>query len=292
MCIKHHVNLYMSVCKGCVCVSASSSCLRIHIKHSTTVTSTRKDVRLQLCFGQQPESTVSKQYQLPSLVCAKSLQSCLTLCDPVDCSSPDSSVHGTFQTRIREWAAMSSSRGSSQPQGLNLRLLHLLQVDSFPLVPPGKPFPSLELTSNSAFLKGQILNKCLGESLTNTMDKGSELHLCWVPHPSSQHTTWLTDWDAWRRGNTQGEQEGSQPLCTGQRRPGLLPAWTNPKSLDICVGIHHCCQERNAPLRTRTLMGERPDTVVSEDIGYSHGSAHWAGALKGYQNDLWAFSCI
>ena len=40
-------------------------------------------------------------------------QSCLTLCDPMDCSSPDSSVHGIFQARILEWAAISSSRGSS-----------------------------------------------------------------------------------------------------------------------------------------------------------------------------------
>ena len=130
------------------------------------------------------------------------------------------------------------------------------------------------------------------ESLTNTTGKGSELHLCWGPRPSSQHTTWLINWDAWRQGDTQGEQEGSQPLCTGRCRPGLLPARTNSKSLDTCVGIRHCSQERNSPLRTRTLIGERPDTLVSEDIGYSHGSAHWARALKGYQNDLWAFSHI
>ena len=38
----------------------------------------------------------------------------LTLCDPMDYSSPDSSVHGIFQARILEWAAVSSSRGSSQ----------------------------------------------------------------------------------------------------------------------------------------------------------------------------------
>ena len=48
---------------------------------------------------------------------AKSLQSCLTLCDPVDCSPPGSSVHGTLQARILEWAAMPSSRGSSRPRG-------------------------------------------------------------------------------------------------------------------------------------------------------------------------------
>ena len=37
---------------------------------------------------------------------AKSLQSCLTLCDPVDCSLPGSSVHGILQARILEWVPM------------------------------------------------------------------------------------------------------------------------------------------------------------------------------------------
>ena len=41
-------------------------------------------------------------------------QSCPTLCDPVDCSLPGSSVHGISQARILEWAALSFSRGSSQ----------------------------------------------------------------------------------------------------------------------------------------------------------------------------------
>ena len=40
-------------------------------------------------------------------------QSCPTLCDPMDCSPPGSSVHGVLQTRILEWVAISSSRGSS-----------------------------------------------------------------------------------------------------------------------------------------------------------------------------------
>ena len=47
------------------------------------------------------------------LVCAKSLQSCPTLCDPIDCSPPGSSVHGILQARILEWVPMPSSRGSS-----------------------------------------------------------------------------------------------------------------------------------------------------------------------------------
>ena len=47
---------------------------------------------------------------------AQSLQSCLTLCDPVDCSPPGSSVHGILQAIILEWVAMPSSRGSSCPR--------------------------------------------------------------------------------------------------------------------------------------------------------------------------------
>ena len=46
--------------------------------------------------------------------CAQSLQSCLTLCNPMNCSPPDSSVHGILQARILKWVAMPSSRGSSQ----------------------------------------------------------------------------------------------------------------------------------------------------------------------------------
>ena len=47
---------------------------------------------------------------------AKLLQSFLTLCDPMDWSPPGSSVHGILQTRIPEWVAMPSSRGSPQPR--------------------------------------------------------------------------------------------------------------------------------------------------------------------------------
>ena len=45
---------------------------------------------------------------------AKLLQSCLTLCNPMNYSPTGSSVHGILQARILEWVAMPSSRGSSQ----------------------------------------------------------------------------------------------------------------------------------------------------------------------------------
>ena len=60
---------------------------------------------------------------------AKSLQSCPTLCDPVDCSLPDSSVHGILQARIPEWVAIPFSRDLPDP-GIEPRSL-ALQVDDF-----------------------------------------------------------------------------------------------------------------------------------------------------------------
>ena len=75
-------------------------------------------------------------------VCAKSLQSCPAVCDPMDCSPPGSSVHGILQVRILEWVAMPSSRGSSPPRDrthVSYVYLHW-QADSLPLALPGKPF--------------------------------------------------------------------------------------------------------------------------------------------------------
>ena len=43
---------------------------------------------------------------------AKSIQSCPTLCDPMDCSLPGFSVHGILQARTPEWVAISFSNAS------------------------------------------------------------------------------------------------------------------------------------------------------------------------------------
>ena len=53
---------------------------------------------------------------LGHVLCAKSLQSCWTLCDPRDHSLPGSSVHGSLQTRALEWIAIPFFRESSQPR--------------------------------------------------------------------------------------------------------------------------------------------------------------------------------
>ena len=53
--------------------------------------------------------------------------------DPMDCSSPGSSVHGVIQARILEWVAISFSRGSSRPGDWTS------QADALPTEPSGKP---------------------------------------------------------------------------------------------------------------------------------------------------------
>ena len=75
------------------------------------------------------------------LCCAKSFQSCPTLCNPLDSSPPGSSVHEILQARILEWITMPSLQGIFLTQGLNPHLLHLLhwQVCCLSQAPSGQP---------------------------------------------------------------------------------------------------------------------------------------------------------
>ena len=72
----------------------------------------------------RPEPPKMRAFRCPRLLCVRvcgcvcqSLQSCLTPCEPKDCSPPGSSVHGILQARILEWVAIPFSRGSSRPGG-------------------------------------------------------------------------------------------------------------------------------------------------------------------------------
>ena len=62
---------------------------------------------------------------------AKSLQSCPTLCNPMRCSLPGSSIHGILQARILEWVAISSSKGSSRPRNRPVSLMSPVLAGGF-----------------------------------------------------------------------------------------------------------------------------------------------------------------
>ena len=92
---------------------------------------------LSVCFFK-----VEGDYQLTSKKFNSCAQLCPTLCDPMDCALPDSSVCGILQARTLEWVAISFSRASSRPRDQThvscLLSLPCWQADSLPPAPPGK----------------------------------------------------------------------------------------------------------------------------------------------------------
>ena len=65
-------------------------------------------------------------------------QSCLTPCDPTDCSPPGFSVRGILQIRILQWVAIPFSKADLRDPGIE-PLSPALQADSLPSEPLGKP---------------------------------------------------------------------------------------------------------------------------------------------------------
>ena len=108
-------------------------------------------------------------------------QSCPTLCDPMDCSPPGSSVHGS-QARILEGVVIPFSRGSSRTHGSNLNLLHCRQI--------------LLLLSH----QGEVpTNSRLTESLT-LQPEGTEFRQLWS-ELGKRFFPWASGWrapDVWQ----------------------------------------------------------------------------------------------
>ena len=99
------------------------------------------------------------------------LQSCLTLCDPIDSSQLGSSIHGILQAGILGWVVMPSSRGSSQSRD-QTRISYISCIGRqllLLLVPPGKAQKLLKIIQiwnqgNDNFGKCRTLLCLLGES--------------------------------------------------------------------------------------------------------------------------------
>ena len=105
------VSLFCSHCSLCVCARA---CVSIFPLPGFSHTLPLKPIST---FFKKPEGCLNLSKGLEgrcTCVPAKSLQSCLTLWDPMDCS-PGSSIHGIILKRILEWVVVPSSRASSRP---------------------------------------------------------------------------------------------------------------------------------------------------------------------------------
>ena len=91
------------------------------------------------------ESTLAKITKPAAAAAVQSLQSCPTLCDPMDCRMPGPYVRGILQARIMEWAAMPFSIGSSWPSNRTASVSPALQADSLPVSHQGSPKSDLLL---------------------------------------------------------------------------------------------------------------------------------------------------
>ena len=81
-------------------------------------------------------------------------QLCLTLCNPMGCSPPDSSVLGILQARVLEWIAISSSGGSSWPRDqIWVSCVSCTAGRFFTTEPPGKPHSSIKKKKKNQWKK-------------------------------------------------------------------------------------------------------------------------------------------
>lgn len=127
---------------------------------------------------------------------------------------------------------------------------------------PRAPFLSsissaLRLTANSAFLKDQILSRChisSGEGLTDTAPQGWSLRDASLLGATSQlpvhHAAYWSGCCA-VRWHSEGVRGVPALMREDQTAQGSFP----PKRIPTCVGTRHSSQERNSPLRIRSLLG-------------------------------------
>ena len=118
--------------------------------HLNPVTSRRPHLLMPLHWGLGLQCVNWRGTKVKVLV----TQSCPTLCDPRDCSPSGSSVHGILQGRILEWEAIPFSRGLPDP-GIE-RSSPILQAESLPSEPPGKPEIQSITNSKTSFSVGII----------------------------------------------------------------------------------------------------------------------------------------
>ena len=90
---------------------------------------------------------------------AQTLPSWSPFCDPTDCTPPGPSAHGILQARTLEWAAMPSSRGSSQPR--DRTHLSCIAGGFFSASPPGKPKVQRKESKNKLRRKENVCLKAI-----------------------------------------------------------------------------------------------------------------------------------
>ena len=138
----HYFHIWVTVAKN---YSKYAWLLFQHWPHKRTLTIQSQEVRMHILnsdcslffFFIQFLSWLLANQQLSVCVHA---QSCLILCNPMDCSTQVSSVHGIFQARILEWIAISFSRKSQPRDQTRIFYISYWQASSLPAEPIQQEF--------------------------------------------------------------------------------------------------------------------------------------------------------
>ena len=139
-------------------------------------------------------------------------QLCPTLCDPMDCSLPGSSIHGIFQARVLEWLAISFSRGSSQ---LRDRTWVSCIAGRLPSQSPGKPIGQGKHKLNLEYW-------LVSESRAVLRKTKGWRHLKGTQEGTSLMAQWLRLWASNARG---------VDLLPGQATKSPHATWCSQKSI-------------------------------------------------------------
>ena len=175
-------NPWTTVCQPSLSFTSSLSLCKL-IPIQLAMSSNHQDGFTLSLQRSQTENLSQTNPEWQTAAAAKSLQSCLTLCDPIDGSPPGSSVPGILQARVLEWVAISFFNMYMHAKSLQSCPTLCDPIDSSP---PGSSVPgilqarTLEWVAMSFFnacMHAKLLQSCL--TLCNPMDSspaGSSVH--------------------------------------------------------------------------------------------------------------------
>ena len=146
--------------------------------------------RLDVSSGLDSKASKSPFWPLSPMKWSEVAQSCLTLCDPMDCSLPGSSIHGIFQARVLEWGAISFSNA------------HTLIL-------------SLKILAEER----QMLRKSHQGKHRDSFHSLNQWGLSCLPNKPCQ--SW--GWGQGRGGSSESRWPGLDSTDTGTRKPGEVP---------------------------------------------------------------------
>ena len=164
---------------------------------------------------------------------AKSLQSCLTLCDPMDYSPPGPSVHGILQARMLEWVAISSYRRSSWPRDWTCVSCDSCIADGFFTTEPlGKPWIMPNISHLFSSLSYQVTSRQL---------RGRMVFSSWESWVSGYHFSLARPFPRSYRVHRDKDLKGGGPRRSKSvpiRSREWNPCWPNTQRLHLLLCKH------------------------------------------------------